>query len=378
MRIAVNAISATAGGARTYLLNLARILPALGAHEYQLYIPSAAAPDLAALPSNFRLLTSSLAESGYSGRLLWEQFVLPRRILRWGADVLLCVGNFCPLWSPVPVLLLSRNPLYFTPRFLEDLLERGHYLWALRHAAMTRLAVWSARAARLTVTPTAAMAEMVRGLAGRRPPALRTIFHGFQPWPNQNGHSAPSPTPFRFLLVGHYNYFRNFETVFHALARVRAERPVQLILTTRLAPGLRQGGYDTTRACRLLDRLALRDSLTMLGAVPYDQLPAVYASAHAVICPAYAESFNHTVVEAMSMGLPVIASDIPVHREVSGGHALFFPSLDPGQLAACCYRLMDDKTLRSSLRAAGLARAKTFSWRGHFEKLLAAAAEVAR
>jgi glycosyltransferase involved in cell wall biosynthesis len=383
MKIAINAISATAGGARTYLLNLARALPSLGAHEYQLYVPTAALPVVSSLPPDFHVVLNRWAERNYAARLAWEQAVLPRQASRWGADVLICVGGFCPLRSRVPVLLLSRNPLYFTPRFLRDLLERRHYAWALRHVAMTRLSLWSAQAARLTIVPTSAMGEMIRATAGNRPLNLRTIPHGFEPWPSAaqaRATPAPPPPPFRFLFVSHYNYFRNFETVLQAFAQLRrtyTNGRLSLTLTADLRPGLHPGGYDTTRAGRLLGRLGLGDAVTALGSVPYDDLPRVYRSAHAVICPAYTESFSHTVVEAMSMGVPVIASDIGVHREVAGDAALFFPPLDAAALAERCRSVMEDDSLRERLRTLGEQRAQSFSWRRHFEELLAAAAEVA-
>ncbi|MBI3696257.1 MAG: glycosyltransferase family 4 protein [Acidobacteria bacterium] len=383
MRIAIDAIAATAGGGRTYLLNLARTLPSLGAHEYLLFVPEAAAAGLAGLPANFHLQTARWAERHYAARLLWEQRWLPRQAARWGASVLVCVGNFCPLRSSVPVVLLSRNPLYFTPHFLEDLLERRHYLWALRHLAMTRLAIWSTRAARLTITPTRAMGDMMRATAGNHLGSLRTVHHGFTPWPALASDSAsPSPRgpPFRFLVVSHYNYFRNFETVLRAFARLRdapGGGPFHLLLTTQLRPGLRLGGYDTTRASRLLDELGIRDRVTALGAVGYDDLPRLYRSVHAVICPAYTESFSHTVVEAMALDVPVIASDIAVHREVAGDAALFFSPLDPAELAERCRTLMGDESLRERLRAAGRLRVQCFSWRRHFEELLEAAAAAA-
>jgi glycosyltransferase involved in cell wall biosynthesis len=346
-------------------------------------VPSSATADLSGLPSNFRAVSVPWAEHRYLTRLVWEQFVLPRQVRRWGADVLVCVGNFCPLRSPVPVVLLSRNPTYFTPRYLADLLERGHYAWALRHLAQIRLALWSARAARLTITPTAAMGDMIRSLAGHRPPRLRTVFHGFQLWPSLNGQprsAPPAPPPFRFLVLSHYNYFRNFETVFRAMAKLRElcpDSPFELHLTTQLRPGLRLGGYDTTRAYRLIDQLGIRDLVRTLGAVPYDDLPGVYGSVHAVICPAYTESFSHTVVEAMALRVPVIASDIAVHREVAADAAVFFSPLDASELAARCLALMTNSSLRDRLRDAGLERASLFSWRVHFEQLLVAAAEVA-
>jgi glycosyltransferase involved in cell wall biosynthesis len=382
MRIAINAISATGGGGRTYLLNLGRALPQVAPHEYRLYIPASAATALSGLPSNFEITVQAGAERSYLARLFWEQIVLPASARQWGADVLVCVGGFCPLRSPVPVLLLSRNPLYFTPRFLADLMERGHYAWAARHVAMTRLALWSAQAARLTVTPTDAMGAMMRALAGRRGLRLRTIFHGFQLWPGLNGAqpAAPAPPPFRFLVVSHYNYFRNFETVLRAAAKLRASHPagsVQFVLTTDLRPGLRLGGYDTSRAARLLEELHIRDVVLMLGSVAYDDLPKVYRSAHGVICPAYTESFSHTVVEAMAMGVPVIASDIGVHREVAGEAACFFSPLDPDELVDRCNTLMRDPELRTRMSAAGRKRAKDFDWQRHFQELLAAAEEIA-
>ena len=378
MKIAINAISATAGGGRTYLLNLARALPSLAGHQYRLYVP-AAAPDLASLPGNCEV--RSEARRGNVARSVWEQFSLPDELRRWGADVLICLGNFCPLRCSVPIVLLSRNALYFTPRFIDDLLERGHYLWAAKHKIMARLALASARAARLTITPTDAMAGMIRAASANRPVALRTIQHGFELWPSADPRQAAAPTPpFRFLLVSHYNYFRNFETVLRAFAELRKDYGnghCKLMLTTNLQPGLRLGGYDTTSAHRLLRELGLQDAVTTLGAIPYDELPEIYRSAHAVICPAYAESFSHTAVEAMAMGVPVIASNIPAHREVAGEAAVFFAPLDAADLARRCRAVMEDDSLRSRLEAAGRERALAFSWRRHFEALLAAAAEVA-
>jgi glycosyltransferase involved in cell wall biosynthesis len=381
MKVAIHGLSATAGGGRTYLLNLARTLPALAPHQYRLYAPLAAATDLADLPKSFRVLHCAWAERSYAARSFWEQFVLPREVKRWGADVLLCLGNFCPLRSQVPVVLLSRNALYFTPRYSRDLWERGHWLWVARHLLMSRLALRSVRAARLTIVPTDAMGEMIRSASAGSPPRLQTISHGFQPWPPGNGKASegpPEPPPFRFLVISHYNYYRNFETIFRALALLHAEgRPVRLILSTRLQPGLRLGGYDTTIASRLLDELGIRELVTTLGSVAYDDLPSAYRSAHSVICASYTESFGMTVVEAMALGTPVIASDIPAHREVARGAALFFPPMAPGDLAARCRELMDSPGLRDRLRAAGVERAQDFSWHRHFQALIHVAARAA-
>jgi hypothetical protein len=51
------------------------------------------------------------------------------------------------------------------------------------------------------------------------------------------------------------------------------------------------------------------------------------------VTPAYAESFAHPLIESMSSGLPVVASDLPVHREICGDAAIYFPRFSPDALA---------------------------------------------
>src|SRR5262249_57210008 len=111
----------------------------------RLYVPHSARADLSSLPDNFRIVCRPWAERSYATRLLWEQSLLPHDVRRWGADVLICLGNFSPLWCKVPVLLLSRNALYFTPRFFSDLVERRHYGRALEYLLLRRLALWAPR-----------------------------------------------------------------------------------------------------------------------------------------------------------------------------------------------------------------------------------------
>ena len=381
MRIVINAIASTAGGGKTYLFHLTKRLRGLPSHQVDLWVPPAALAEYRDLPAHIQVHTSRLAHAGFAGRLLWEQFVLPKQLRRDAAGVLLCLGNFCPLWSPAPVVLVSANALYFCRRYRRDLLSRRHYGWVLSHLLRTRMAVWSAEAATAVITPTKAMADMLGRAMRRRDPSFHSISFGHhQPPTKDRSRSTPDPSgELRFLIHSFYNYFRNFETVFHALSLLRKKTacPVRLLLSTRLEPGLKLGGYDTTRAYHLLRELDLTDSVTCLGQVPYDRLGSVFGSVHGLIAAGYVESFSFTVVEGMAAGLPVLASDIPTHREVAGDAALYFPALDAEQLSAQWLRLVEDPSLRRQLAAAGPQRARRFDWGKHFDELFRVAEEVA-
>ena len=110
-----------------------------------------------------------------------------------------------------------------------------------------------------------------------------------------------------------------------------------------------------------------------LGAIPYRQLHQLYRRADVYVTPAYTETFAHPLVEAMSSGLPVVASDLPVHREICGDAALYFPRFSAQGLADRVVEMALSLDLSAQLRSLGLARSTVFSWKGHVEELLSLA-----
>ena len=91
------------------------------------------------------------------------------------------------------------------------------------------------------------------------------------------------------------------------------------------------------------------------------------------VTPAYAESFAHPLVEAMASGLPVLASDLPVHREICGEAALYFNRFSPQQLADRLCELANLPELRRSMKQKGQRRSNDFSWSKHVDELLSVA-----
>jgi glycosyltransferase-like protein len=110
--------------------------------------------------------------------------------------------------------------------------------------------------------------------------------------------------------------------------------------------------------------LELGRDVAVLGTVADAELPGWFAAADVFAFPSAKEGWGLAVLEAMSAGLPVVASDLPVFREylVPGRDALLVPGSDPAALAGALASVLGDPALAGRLRAAGRGVAARYSW----------------
>jgi glycosyltransferase involved in cell wall biosynthesis len=111
-----------------------------------------------------------------------------------------------------------------------------------------------------------------------------------------------------------------------------------------------------------LPEAGLPSHARVLGYVPEDLLPGLYAGARAFVLASRYEGFGLTCLEAMASGVPVVASDSGALREIGAGAALLADPMDDEALGAAVLGSLDAGAARERLRDAGLARAAQYSW----------------
>jgi glycosyltransferase involved in cell wall biosynthesis len=89
------------------------------------------------------------------------------------------------------------------------------------------------------------------------------------------------------------------------------------------------------------------------------------------VVPSLVEGFGLPALEAMALGTPLIVSDTPALREVTGDAALAFDPFSDAALASAIATLLDDDGLRAELAARGRRRARAFEWSRCAEQTLA-------
>lgn len=376
MRFFINAVAASAGGGLTYVRNL---LPHVASREDLQVVVALSS----GLRQEFRELTTIefLELNGSLTRRFWnEQLTLPGLIRRCRADVLLSTGNFALYRPGVPQILLSRNSVYTSADYYCDLRARHEYHTWLDTRVRAMLAKKSILWADCTVAPSEAFAAELRLWTGK---AIHAIHHGFdrEAFFGDTTPLAPSVMEqleradgaVRLLFVSHYNYYRNFETLIRALPLLRQllpNRTVRLFLTCKLRDGENPGAYNPHAAAMLIKELSVSDMVVELGAIPYRQLHQLYRRANIYVAPAYTETFAHPLVEAMAGRLPIVASDISVHREICGEAAFYFPRFSPEGLAESVARVAESDETAARMAERGFERSRKFSWKTHFDQIL--------
>ncbi len=171
--------------------------------------------------------------------------------------------------------------------------------------------------------------------------------------------APPSTTPndsaiFRIGFLGRLAQSKGIDLVFTAVAQLRDQGiDSQIILC---------GSGDEEAALRkLAEDLQIADQIVWRGAVPHHKAPAELSQFDVLVLPSrstatWKEQFGHVLIEAMSMGIPVIGSNSGEIPNVIGRADLVFPEEDANALAEILARMIKDVQWRQETGAYGIQR----------------------
>ncbi|MFZ1736119.1 MAG: glycosyltransferase family 1 protein, partial [Candidatus Moraniibacteriota bacterium] len=164
-----------------------------------------------------------------------------------------------------------------------------------------------------------------------------------------------------FLYVGTLQPRKNIPALIEAFSRFREQnanmRDIKLVLV-----GNRRGHHFDVRINETIARLGMGSNIVFPGFVDQEDLPLLMRLATLFVFPSYYEGFGIPILEAMSQGVPVVASDIPALREAGGDAALFVALDSPEHLSVALSEICRSLVLRETLQKKGLVRAQHFSW----------------
>jgi len=306
---------------------------------------SAAAPDRHfSVPDhpNLVVVEKQMAQRFLVYRAIWKQLLIGRQCRRIGVDVLVSLtGQARTRLVPMATFIHQALP------YCEEALRRSPLRVRMRMAVVRVLMEWSGSAAQIVLVQTPSMAQLVRDALDVSP-QIEHILPALDKELAASAASDPFP-PFggvreglRLLYVGADHPHKNLLFAARAMSRLRMQLPGATLFITLPKD----------------HPLAQMEGVVALGRLTRSDLASAYRNADLLCMPSLCETVGLPLVEAMSLGLPVVAADLPYAHYVCGDAAAYFHPDHEDAFVAASTSVLTDSEHRSRMIRMGLSIAE--------------------
>ncbi len=318
---------------------------------FVLYVDAQADIGSLTLPENrFRLRRLAVRNP-----MVFEEIALPLAARRDRLDLLHLTSNYGPSFPPCPTLYTVHDLI----EFLREEIGPWQIDWRHRYGRAVRMRTlpWQARRARGIVVPSEATRRDVCNILRVPEDRVWTVPFGAprtQPTLPEDARcrlrDRGYPVPEEYILgFAALDPRKNWRLAVEAFEKVVTDRPeAELWLVGIEDPSAYPSDPPTW--------------LRLFSYLPRDDAMDLLQGATAFVYPSLYEGFGFPALEAMSLGVPVVASDSTSIPEVVGEAGLLFPAKSSDALASAMLRILQDRDLQGDLSRRGQARAAKFRW----------------
>jgi len=282
------------------------------------------------------------------------ELFLPRKLNKLGADVVFSPLQVMGIWGRKYKLILTLQDLiyYKNPKPPTFLPPHVRLVWWLFHQAYWPQRLLLNQADYIATVSGESKKEILAARLTDRPVGVVYNAPSVQKKPTKE-----TAVKKGLVYMGSFMPYKNVEAILGALPLLP---DYKLHLTSPITP---------QRRAELETLIHNKSQVIFWNGISDEDYAGILGTATALVSASKAEGFGLPLIEAMQVGAPVVANDMPIFHEVGGTAALYFNADSPEQLAARI-RTLEDPKVRAARIAAGLQQAQKFSWDNSARELL--------
>ena len=373
MLVLIDAVGPRIGGAitvaRNLLFHFCRLRPDW---KFRVFIlPETMEALRMPVSSNMEFIAVPSARSGL-GRVVWQQWKLPKLAIKNRADVLFSLINIGPRFSQVPIVVYYHQAIHF---FYEntgpEIFSKQYFQKYFRK----KFVLAGFRGATKIITQTEVMRQAVVEQTNVPPTRVVCVPPGYpsieQVSPEEEVRINVVLKKIRMMnppvavYLSHPSYHKNFDVLFRAAKKMKSHSLAGSIALTldKKWPGNSYYNGLIRDYLAEIQRLNVEDRVIFVGSIPASGVHKVLKECHALVFPSLIESFPQPLMEAMAVGIPLLLADRPYAREIGSDVALYFNPLDSGSSLAELMRILStDPKKVAGMKEASTRRGTNFSY----------------
>ncbi len=371
MRIAINALSAVAGGGVTYLNQTFKHLSEIDSkNEYIIITTKRGEKILHADYKNFHIISYKIPSLFIVVRLLWEQLYLRYILKRQKVNVLYSPANIGLIFSSFPTIMVIQTVAPFD----KDMIQKQNLYYRLKFNCLRILTNLSVRKAKKIIFITNKARKELSRFYNLKEEKTAIIYHGrsslFKPNLEINlvekVKKKYNLNEFILYVSNIYRY-KNFFELIQAFSLIKSQ------INPHIKLALVGKSFDdryTESLKTFIINEEIKDRVIFFGHIPYEELPCFYALCKLFVYPSTCESFGMTLVEAMACGAPILSSNIEPMPEICRDAAVYFDPFNPQDIAEKIQSVLANNSLMQKLKELSIKRAGYFDWEETARKTL--------
>ncbi|HLC94180.1 MAG TPA: glycosyltransferase family 1 protein [Patescibacteria group bacterium] len=281
------------------------------------------------------------------GPFLWSQLFLPFNLyLHPQCDVFFSPAHYAPRFCPIPTVVTIHDVsyLYYPQEFLKkDLYQLKNWT------------AYSVKKAKKIIAVSETTKKDIMKFYHIPDEKIKVIHNGYQSIINSKKPTAKSQQPY-ILYVGTIQPRKNLITLINAFNSFLKEKPDYRLIIAGKKGWLYEEIFNHVRASHL------EHKVIFTGYVSDEEKEVLYTNASLFVLPSLYEGFGIPLLEAMSLGCPVVSSKSSSLPEIGGNACLYFDPHDPQELAEKMLEIVTNTALAQELVKKGKERVQLFSW----------------